>query len=106
MKILKGLQSCIIVDNCVEFKVRSEGNKVVIDFRFIVEKNKSLDNCISKFYPLSNSEIEALKRKDIEIDYICYKLNEKLCNWLSSNDTAYFSLKKETQEIIDSYLGV
>ena len=103
MKVLKGLQSCVILDNCVEFKIRSEKNNIVLDFYYSCGNDLTGD-VIRKYYPLTPTEVELLSKKRIEIDCICNHLKDKLCNWLSDDSNTYFDLKFFAQSIINEYL--
>ena len=103
MKVLKGLQSCVILDKCVEFKVYSENNNIVLDFYYSCGVSKTRD-VIRKYYPLSSTEVELLSKKRIEIDYICNHIKDKLCTWLSDDNIVYFDLKHCAQSIINEYL--
>lgn len=100
MKVLKGLQSCVILDKCVEFKVYSENNNIVLDFYYSCGVSKTRD-VIRKYYPLIPTEVELLGRKRLEIDYICNHIKDKLCGWLSDNNILYFDLKHCVQSIIN-----
>lgn len=101
MKILKGLQSSIILDKCIEFNVKAEGNSIVLYFHFSYGNT----GVIKKYYPITNEEVSQLLAKGIEPDFICDNLEEKLCTWLSDyKDTRYFDLKYHAQSIINKYL--
>ena len=103
MKVLKALQSCVILDKCVEFKVYCENNNIVLDFYYSCGVSKTLD-VIKKYYPLVPTEVELLSKKRIEINYICNHIKDELCIWLSDNNIDYFDLKHCVQSIINEYL--
>lgn len=103
MKVLKGLQSCVILDKFVEFKVYSENNNIVLDFYYSCGVSETRD-VIRKYYPLTSTEVELLSKKRIEIDYICNHIKDKLCTWLSDDNIVYFDLKHCAQSIINEYL--
>lgn len=103
MKVLKGLQSCVILDKCVEFKVYSEKNNIILDFYYSCGVSENRD-VIRKYYPLTPTEVELLSKKRIEIDYICNHIKDKLCTWLSDDNNIYFDLKHFSQSIINEYL--
>lgn len=107
MKILKGLQSCVILDRCVEFKIKPEKNLIVLYFYFSCDDDENR-RVIKKYYPLTNEEVQKLLSKNSNIDFVCDKLKDSLCYWLSDsllvNSPRWFDLKTRAQEIIDGYI--
>ena len=66
MKVLKGLQSCVILDKCVEFKVYPDKNNIVLDFYYSCGNDLNSD-VIRKFYPLTSTEVELLSKNVLKL---------------------------------------